>query len=271
MVLHNPFSLEVQEEGVVVATRNRVNFVGDLVTATWDAANDRIKVDLASSDIENSSGIISFPNQSKSRAFRNGDWYVADSGEWIRVPLNAESYDNKNEFNTTSKTGTADGTVADHLQDDTASQFSAADVGKWVYNTTDYTYATITAFNDAGDVTLDEDIFVNGEGYEIYSSTFTVTEDGYYLVCGVVRCNWTEADTWYFVGVEKNGGLVSTGGFQSSVGNGVASNYLSAVVADVISLVADDEITLALYHGEASAAKFRGETSQTFLSIHKLS
>jgi len=44
MVLHNPFSLEVQEEGVLEGYRNRINMVGSGVTASWDAVNDRTDI-----------------------------------------------------------------------------------------------------------------------------------------------------------------------------------------------------------------------------------
>ena len=67
-----------------------------------------------------------------------------------------------------AKEGTADGTVADHLQDDTNSQFEATDVGKYIWNTTDDTFAIITTYNDAGDVTLDTDIMEDTEEYILY-------------------------------------------------------------------------------------------------------
>ena len=69
------------------------------------------------------------------------------------------------------KEGTADGTVANHLQDDTSAQFSADDVGRTVDNTTDSTTATITAFTDTGDITIDSDIFVDTEEYKIHSDS----------------------------------------------------------------------------------------------------
>lgn len=207
---------------------------------------------------------------SKARAYRNGDWWLA-SGSWLRVPLNAETYDNQNEFDSTSKVGTATATTASHLIDTTLSPFTAADVGRWVYNSTDYTYAKVTVYNSASDLTLDTDIMVNGEGYELYASTFKATEAGYYLVCGVTRCNWTLADKWYFAGIAKNGTVVASGGWQASVGDGTATNCISGVVADIIYLAVDDALTLMAYHNEGDAAKFRGSGDQTFMSVHKLS
>lgn len=208
----------------------------------------------------------------KARAYRNGDWYVNESGLWIRVPLNAETYDQENSFDTTSKTGTADEDKTDALVDDASSQFTSADVGKWVRNTVDHTHAIVTAFVDAGELTLDEDIFPDGiDTYELYSSSFTAPEAGYYSIVGVVRNNWTTADKWYFAGLSKNGTWLATGGWQASVGDGVAGNCISGVIVDFAYLAADDYINLLLYHNEGDTAKFRGEQSQTFMAVHKLS
>lgn len=66
------------------------------------------------------------------------------------------------------KSGTADATTADHLVDDTSAQFVAGDVGRKVWNITDTTYALITAYTDAGDVTIDDDIFADTETYLLY-------------------------------------------------------------------------------------------------------
>jgi len=67
------------------------------------------------------------------------------------------------------KEGTADATLADHLVDDTSAQFTADDVGRTAKNVTDSTEATITAYTDAGDVTVDSDIFVDTDSYKICS------------------------------------------------------------------------------------------------------
>ena len=235
------------------------------------ADEDIVRMDVAGTEAFKLSaiGVLTLAKQSKGRAYRDGDWYIP-TGAWTRVPLNAESYDNQNEFDTTSKLGTADATEANKLHDADGG-FAAGDVGKWVYNTTDYTYTTVTAFVDSGELTLAADIMADTEGYELYAGTFTITEAGYYLVSGVVRCNWTLADKWYFAGIHKNGTPVSTGGWQSSVGDGTATNCISGVVADVISLAANDVVSLYVYHNEGDAAQFRGETSQTFLAVHKLS
>ena len=71
-----------------------------------------------------------------------------------------------------SRTGTADEDKANALVDDAKTQFisTAFDVEKEVHNTTDNTWAVVTAFVDTGDLTLSKDIFPDGdEEYEIYN------------------------------------------------------------------------------------------------------
>jgi len=79
----------------------------------------------------------------------------------------------------TLRTGTAEGTVANHLVDDTKAQFLATDVDKIVFNTTDSTSAKITARTDSGDVTLNADIFADGEEYQIWTDAAPTKEPGF--------------------------------------------------------------------------------------------
>jgi hypothetical protein len=69
-----------------------------------------------------------------------------------------------------SRTGTATSTSASHLVDATEAQFASTDVGKIVYNSTDRTWAQITAYTSTSDITLSKDIFISGEQYEIYNA-----------------------------------------------------------------------------------------------------
>lgn len=65
-------------------------------------------------------------------------------------------------------TGTADGTTSDKLVDSTADfEDDGIEVGMRVTNTTDSTYALVTAIDDANTLSLDSDIMVSGEGYSI--------------------------------------------------------------------------------------------------------
>ena len=66
-----------------------------------------------------------------------------------------------------SKLGTADATQANKLHDADGG-FTATDVGKLLYNSTDGTCTIISGFVDAGELDLTDDIMVDTEAYTIY-------------------------------------------------------------------------------------------------------
>lgn len=70
------------------------------------------------------------------------------------------------DYDGTKVSGSATSTSANHLVD-TAASFSLSDVGKTIHNTTDGTFALITAFNTSNDVTLSADIMTSGEAYDM--------------------------------------------------------------------------------------------------------
>ncbi|KKL65249.1 hypothetical protein LCGC14_2156890 [marine sediment metagenome] len=68
-----------------------------------------------------------------------------------------------------TRTGTATTDTANALVDSQA-QFLSTDVDKVIYNTDDNTWAVVTAFVDAGELTLSKDIFPDGdEAYAIFN------------------------------------------------------------------------------------------------------
>ena len=71
-------------------------------------------------------------------------------------------------FEIESRTGTATTTTASKLVD-SQGQFLSTDVGKVIYNTTDHTWATVSAYVDANTLTLTGDIMVSGDEYEMYN------------------------------------------------------------------------------------------------------
>ena len=73
------------------------------------------------------------------------------------------------EFNLESRRGTATSTTTDSLTDATNDQFLASDVGKWIYNQTDRTWAEVTTYTDAENLVLSKDIMVSGEGYQMFN------------------------------------------------------------------------------------------------------
>ena len=71
-------------------------------------------------------------------------------------------------------TGTADAEEANKLHDDSVG-FTSSMVGNTVWNTTDDTYTTVSAYVDDGELTLTEDIMADTETYIIYQSDSFLT------------------------------------------------------------------------------------------------
>ena len=147
---------------------------------------------------------------------------IPNSGPAYIINYDTENYDIGSNFDIGNwVTGSADGTVANHLQDDTNSQFTAEMVGRYLKNTTDSTYTYISAFNDAGDVTIKDNIFVNGEGYEINHSRFTAPIPGYYqfdLHVGI-KSTTVEADKLFYCFVRKNEASLISYALHSAIAN----------------------------------------------------
>ena len=187
-------------------------------------------------------------------------------GAWLRVLLASEEEDTLGEFDSSVKAGTATGTSTNHLVDTTLNQFVPGDVGRTVWNTTDNTYATITAYNSTSDVTISADIMASGEGYKLYFSLFTATYAGYYLAVGIIRCS-TEADKSYFVGIFKNGTDYLTAGLQSSI---TANWMMTASVLGYVKLNANDTLDLRFYHNSTTAKEIVATKGQTAFQVFRL-
>jgi len=86
---------------------------------------------------------------------------------------NVSPYVRRESFNFEARYGSASATTADHLIDTTLDQFLATDVGKVIYNRKDRTWALVTAYTSATDLTLSKDIMVSGEGYDMYNQRCT--------------------------------------------------------------------------------------------------
>lgn len=84
--------------------------------------------------------------------------------------------------------GTATSTSANKLVDSTANFNSAQHLNKTVYNSTDNTWAEITAIDSTTQVSLDQDIMVSGESYELAAARST-WQGGIDVIPGSVNCN----------------------------------------------------------------------------------
>lgn len=211
-----------------------------------------------------SSGIVDLYNQSRARV------YLAYSqpipiNTYIQIAFNAETYDSQNEFYTTEIVSTATSTSAFHLVDTTA-PFVAGDVGKTVWNITDSTYATITVFNSASDVTIDVDIMTNGESYRVYNSRFIAKQSGYYQVNASLFYTAVEAGKDYPLFIQRNGVNISV-----SYGSAAAGMDCQVKLSDIIYLAAGQYLQMLANHNSATAKTVIAGSYYTYLSIHKLS
>ena len=155
------------------------------------------------------------------------DIFNIKTSAWAYIPLDDEIYDIGSNYDVSEWiSGTADGTVTDHLQDDTASPFTAAMVGYRVKNTTDTTYAWITAFNDIGDVTLSADIFVNGEGYQIMNSKFVAPVAGTYFISASLCYENVVLDKRYMAALHKNGTNIRAKAEHASINEFIYPNVI---------------------------------------------
>jgi len=188
----------------------------------------------------------------------------------IRIELDTEEYDIGSNFDVSNwVTGTADGTVANHLQDDTASQFTAlmATYFVRVKNTTDSTYTYVTAYNDAGDLTLKEDIFESGEGYQIQHSQFIVPVDGTYQIEANLNFTNVVADKRYNLYVMKNNAGIYSARFHSSLVSDIGN--LANIQA---SLDKDDVLWFKSYMGVgADTVDIRFGKDNTYMKIRLIS
>lgn len=211
-------------------------------------------------------GIQTLVKQSKGKAYRNSLQYIPDSA-YTLVALNTEDYDIQDEIDCSIKSGTADATEASKLHDADGG-FEATDVGKKVYNTIDKTYATVTAFVDSGELTLDTDIMADGEEYELYWSRFTATESGAYLAIGLAGYTSSQivADKKYYTAVFKNGAPYAKAAIHAS-----HAGSMLCLCNEVINLDANDYIDLRVYHSAGDTIYTDYGIGGLFLTVHKLS
>ena len=111
-------------------------------------------------------------------------WLAAETAilleDALREIPDHRSYLMREVFKIESRTGSADEDKANALVDDANLQFLATDVGKVIYNTTDNTWAEVTAFVDTGELTLSKDIFPDGdEAYEMFNENCRSNKDIY--------------------------------------------------------------------------------------------
>jgi hypothetical protein len=165
---------------------------------------------------------------------------------WRMVELSNEIFDTNGEFDSSVKTGITTGQAANKLIDSNAS-FVAGDVGRNVCNTTDHTYAKVTAVDSPTQLTLDSDIMATGEGYRLYFSTFTAKNAGYYLLVGTVRFQSTVMTGGGFhVQILRNGDTNDTLAYTAAHSARIGSLIIGCLGLTYLDV--DDYINLAAAH-----------------------
>lgn len=128
-------------------------------------------------------GELSFANmrdliEQKLQDTGNSDWETAELDLYIEEGLreisNYHPHIYKAEFNLESRRGVATSDTASALIDATNAQFLSTDVGKWVFNSDDRTWAVVTAYVSTSQLTLSKDAFPDGdENYYMFNELCT--------------------------------------------------------------------------------------------------
>ena len=150
-----------------VLTYNRLNTYCAEVTIVSDGANWQV-IDEALGQVPSC------------WAFLDHSQFNFSSDSDQKVELNAEDFDTGDNFDiSTWVSGNCTSTLASHVVD-TGGAFNSDMVGKYIKNTTDSTYTYVIAYTSETDITVRDDIFVSGEGYEIKNSKFVAPIPGKY-------------------------------------------------------------------------------------------
>ena len=216
------------DDGVPKETYSRLNTYGAEVTVVSNGSNWQV--------INEKLGQVP-----ECRVYLSANQEDLTSTTWIPVLYDTKSYDIGNNFdNSIWVSGSATSTSSGHLVD-SAGAFTADMVNYRVHNTTDDTYTYITAYNSATDVSVRDDIFVSGDGYEIKHARFIVPIPGKYQITDFLGWVSTSvvADKRYGLLYKVNTVIKQAHWVHSSINTGLAN-----ILVDTIILSANDEITV---------------------------
>ncbi len=264
-------------EGVtaVIATDTLWDAKGDLAAGTGANTASRLAVGANDTVLTAASGeatglkwaaVPAVGFTSSAKAYRSTTNQTIPSSVATKVQYNAEDFDTSNEFTIATITGTADATEANKLHDADGG-FSAANVGDGVWNTTDNTFTTVSAYVDSGELTLAANIMANGEAYILYKSRFVVTTAGIYLVTASVMWDATtvEANKRYAIYIYVNGAEVTGQHYTASY-----ATYISTPATNIFSLSASDYIEAYVWNGGTAAAAIMPLSRRTWLAVQRL-
>lgn len=215
------------------------------------ADEDKIRMDVKGVEalLLSDAGILTLAKQSACRVTLSGD-QVIPTATYVWVRWNSEIYDVQNEFDSSVVSGTADATVANKLHDTGAfTQPASYYVNRYVWNTTDNTYAKVTAKDSNDQLSIDADIMAIYETYELYFGRFTAKEAGKYLVV-VIYEYWTISDQkQIIILLYKNGSNIGVSRLYTSYGVDASVNIAYIAIVD---LAANDYLETRTWHNQGA-------------------
>lgn len=148
----------------------------------------------------------------------------------------------------TADSGTTDGTTSDKLVQSGQNFQTTIDIGMIVYNTTDDTFANVTAIDSDTTLSIDSDIMVSGETFVIYKTP--KLPDGWVECDGSVL---SDSDSPY------NGETIPD--LNSSIGDSNKGRFLRGHIASGLT---EDSANLAHTHpidysSETGSGSFQGK------------
>lgn len=159
--------------------------------------------------------------------------------KWLRLELDTKDYDIGSNFDiSTWVSGNATSTSAGHLVD-SGGAFTSAMEDKRVKNTTDSTYTYVVVCNSATDLTVQDNIFTSGEGYEIKHAKFVAPIPGKYQI--FMKVFWSSATAI----ADKKYGLyyaVNTLNKSADYRHTSLASGLNLALADIVELAIDDYV-----------------------------
>lgn len=177
------------------------------------------------------------------------------------------------EDQSTVASGTTTATTSNKLVDSGAAFSTAAvAIGDIVVNTTDGTFALVSAIDSETQLTIDTDIMASGEDYQIYGGKGYKLQDSYELLVAtldVTAAATAAGDTLnVYLDTSFDGGAtwVNIGAFTQVLGNGGAKKYVMSLKAapvassNVVSATADQTAGNALQIGFGDRLRARGVT-----------
>ena len=167
----NDWRLVIAKDGYTGIKYDNIIMGKDPIKITWQSDNDYFKPIVGSSCkielyVQSDYGALEWQDDNAPNEWENQTWYTWDADA---ISFMNPDYDRqwKIKVEYSIDTGTTTSTTANKIVDSGGNFTSIVNIGDAVMNTTDGTYAYVTAVDSNTTLTLDSDIFTSGENYRI--------------------------------------------------------------------------------------------------------